>query len=225
MKFNKNISRVLAHSLIFSMCNCCVISGMEELKTFKDDQADSNTALVVYKPNPFLIENNQLVQNVNNPSCYICEAKDNPHINYVLGEDRKPLANPSENKFERCFFCNNSMHDLCWDSFSKKAVEKDEYKEKMSKDLIINILSGKTKLCPYCLYNLTKNNISKNKKEEEKTKPAKEKAEQKKEKDKGKDKEGITLTKNEAVIGGLAACAIMLAISNKGDTNITINNR
>jgi len=223
MKFDKHISRILAYSLIFSICNCHVISGMEELKTPKDDQADPNTALVVYKPNPFLIENNQLVQNVNNPSCYICETKDNPYINHVLGEDRKPLENLSEEKFDCCYICGTSMHISCWKKFSKMIV--DKYPDNtFNLQVADKLKTGELKLCPCCLYKLSKCNPEK-KKEEKKTEPAKEKVEQKKEEDKGKDKEGITLTKNEAVIGGLAACAIMLAISNKGDTNITINNR
>ena len=225
MKFNKNISRILAYSLIFSMCNCCVVGGMEELKTSKDDQADPNTALVVYKPNPFLIENNQLVQNVNNPSCYICEAKDNPYINHVLGEDRKPLGNLSEEKFDCCYICGTSMHISCWDQFSKMIV--DKYPDNTFKLHVADKLkTGELKLCPCCLYNLSKCNPEK-KKEEEKTKTAKEKAEQKKEKDKdkGKDKEGITLTENKIVAGTIAIAVLFAISSNKGDTNITINNR
>lgn len=228
MKFKKNISRVLACSLLLSMYNCCVISGTENKNVAENDnkKTDLETALVVYKPpllqdndNQLVHSNNQSTQNMNSRSCYICETKDNPHINYVLGENRQHSDEPVEDS--NCPICGKFMHPDCWKKFSKMAVEKDKYKEKMSKDLIVNLLTEKTRLCPYCLYNITKQNNSKNENENKKEKTIQNDMEEKKE-TKEKNQEGITLNKKDIAIAG-GALLLTLSFSPRGG-NITMNN-
>ena len=116
MKFDKHISRILAYSLIFSVCNC-VVDARENMLLETPKNLDVSQDLVPYKKNEELviIEKDKTEKKGKQEECYICRTDP---VSYFMPSEKESNQSISEDDLKnakkmRCPKCGELFHDIC----------------------------------------------------------------------------------------------------------------
>ncbi len=172
MKFKNRTSRILACSLLLSTCVSCIAKCVENNmdknnmdKNYKEGELSDNH--IDTRDRMGLVPYDISGDKKENLECYICQTKDNPWINYVLGKNRPTATIEKDSKILQCINCGCFMHDECWTKFCILAPEK--YSHQLDPKMKKVLDNGYKLICPCCLYNkspLSKNNNEKDVKNE-----------------------------------------------------------